>query len=201
MNNIMRTAFVVSCGIMLAMSFVACGDDDDSKGGNSGNGSATNVGWYARSDIQSRVMSSLDSWNKPGDCYCSANSQGVIQCYITTFGTPTEPSFAFSDADAYFTWETFYNIVDNNTIVKYTGAIYEYGASAAAGKKLLYKFNYGSLGTLALYAVSTQYYTYWIEDNKMYTTEYEIYTITSSGLIPDGSSYMLAKYNPEDTHY
>lgn len=177
---------------MTSFSLVACGGDDDDNGSGSSSSSSGLTGYYIRQDMKGFWLDLVSD-----DTTFKLNSEGEI-IGVTTWpwGETSEQNMSGGSSDI------VYYIPDNETFIKYCAGYYKENAPAAGNKTLLYRFNYGNLGTLALYAKYTYYYTYWREGNKLYTTEdgMTIYTITSSGLIPDGSSFLYSKYDP-DTVY
>lgn len=87
-------------------------------------------------------------------------------------------------------------IVDESTLKIYSGALYPEGGYGTNGMEAFYKLYAGSIfGNMAYYATPV-YYTYVKSDNKIVITNGDIYTITSDGLIKDGSSMQLSKYDP-----
>lgn len=109
----------------------------------------------------------------------------------------------YNDSDAYygrlrFTAPTLINVIrilDEQTLVFYTGWLYEDGAYNAG--EALYTFYAGSIfGDMTYYGTPT-YYTYAKIDNKLIVSNGDIYTVTSSGLIKDGSSDLWSKYDPK----
>ncbi|MBR3758730.1 MAG: DUF1566 domain-containing protein [Bacteroidaceae bacterium] len=76
----------------------------------------------------------------------------------------------------------------------YIGYLYEDGAS---NNEALYTFYAGSIfGNMTYYGTPT-YYTYAKVDNKLIVSNGDIYTVTSDGLIKDGSSALWSKYDPK----
>lgn len=179
---------------LVSISLTACGgDDDDDHGGsnNGGGGTSSGIyGYYTRQD-----------WNGFLDLYDDThtyqfNSQGeIIAVYNGNVSWMDYNISNLGDKEVYY-------IPDDETFIKYTGAYYKEGASAAAGKELLYRLNYSGLGTLGLYAESKRYFTYWRDGNKLYTTEdgWTVYTVTSTGIIPDGGSFVYSKYDPNTVY-
>ena len=180
---------VVIMALVVSFCLTACGgdDSDDNGGGNgSGNTSSGIYGYYIR---QGRNYW-LDLFADEGPY--KFNLQGeIIQERTWPWGSVTEENMShYNDYVVYY-------IPDDETFIRYYGAYYRENAPAAASKQLLYRLNYGTLGTLGLYAEYTYYYTYWREGNKLYTTEdgWTVYTVTPSGIIPDGSSFVFSKYD------
>ena len=101
------------------------------------------------------------------------------------------------DVSSWYT-KTVYYIPDNETIIKYEGHFYKENSQAAGTKEFLYRYYCVGLGYVGVYAESAKYYTYWREGNKLYTTDdgWTVFTVTSTGLIPDGGSTIFVKYNP-----
>ncbi len=181
----------------LALTLCACGGGDDDKSGNSGNESNSTstdagiIGWYTRQDMAGFWLDLVSD-----DTTYSFNTEGEIIGVSSMWGT--EQNFSGSLADG----NEVYYIPDDETFIRYYVGTYKENAPAANGKTLLYRFNYSYLGTLGLYATSTTYYTYWREGNKLYTTEdgWTVYTVTPTGIIPDGSSFVYSKYDPNKVY-
>lgn len=182
--------------MLLCVGFASCGgDDDDKKDGYGGNSTSTDsglIGWYKPQD-----SGNLEGWLKDGDTM-DFDSQGNVVVY-----TPVPWGSGVIDMDlSSLTRETVYYIPDDQTIIKYYGYYYKENSSAAGNKELLYRYFCVGLGYVGVYAGATQYYTYWREDNKLYTTEsgWSVFTITSTGLIPDGGSTIYVKYDPSQVY-
>ena len=187
-------AMMLAASVM-TLTFSACGGDDDDDD-NKGNGSSSGLtGWYIRQDIKGSWLDiSSDDYDY------TFNMQGEI------IGIGKAWPYTGSEANMSTLGQVFgqdvYYIPDDETFIKYEGIYYKENASSAAGKTLLYKFNYGTLGTLGLYATHSYYYTYWREGNKLYTTEdgWTVYTVTPNGIIRDGSSFVFSKYDPNQIY-
>ena len=191
MKNIVKSMFVVLCSMMITATFVACGgdDNDDNTGGGGGSGTSSGLtGWYIRQDLKGFWLDLVAD-----DSTYEFNMQGEIIGVAHMWGSEQRENMSEGPGQ-----EAYY-IPDDETFIKYEGSYYKQNASAAQGKTLLYMFDYKNLGTLGLYAKYTYYYTYWREGNKLYTSEdgWTVYTITPSGIIPDGSSFVYSKYDPD----
>ncbi|MBR4898982.1 MAG: hypothetical protein IKZ48_09380 [Prevotella sp.] len=187
----MLNFLVIAMAATASFSLTSCGsDDDDDKGTSSGL-----TGWYIRQDLKGNV---LDSWANSFDF--TFNMQGEIIGKGKAWPWDGEEINMTEWSRDMVT--TVYFIPDNETFIRYYAGYYRENAPAAGNKTLLYRFSYGSLGTLGLYAEHTYYYTYWREGNKLYTTEdgWTVYTITPSGLIPDGSSFAFSKFDPDEIY-
>lgn len=64
-------------------------------------------------------------------------------------------------------------------------------------KKYATVFNGHIFKSISVY-LSEYYYTYIQTGNKIIVSNGDIYTVTSSGLIPDGSSYPMVQFNPKN---
>ena len=185
--------------LMILPLMTSCGgsDDDDNHDNGGGGDSNSAVGWYLEGG-KSDITTVLDFYTHD-NCYWDVNSNGELVNYKYIFadkGLKSEFQFNFSTSN--YTWDVL-NIVNNNTIVRYRANVYSSKAGPMPGKTQLYTFGYEGLGyLLSLYSYQSWYYTYWIDDGKLYTSEPSIFTITSNGLIRDGSSKLYVKYNPEE---
>ena len=83
--------------------------------------------------------------------------------------------------------------MDDNTLLFYVGYLYEDGSDAG---EELYSFYAGSIFGQMTYYGTPSYYTYAKVDNKLIVSNGDIYTVTSNGLIKDGSSDLWSKYEP-----
>jgi hypothetical protein len=179
-------------GIAFLSLFVVTGCNKDDEGGGDAKGLK---GWYANSkDINGGICEWMDDLAR------------IERDAAQLFGGTPQGLEVNSRGEVYVAGDKFddtyivYNIENSNTIVKYFGHVLQYGASAASGETLLFKFNNSTLGTLALYGYTFRYYTYSTSDNKIWSDEPEIFTITSNGLIPDGSSIRYIKYDQDKTY-
>ena len=185
-KNLFLSLLAIMMVAMVSMSLSSCSKDKDDDSG------SDLTGWYARTDLMTFWLELVDD----DYGYFEFNSQGEV-IYVSTMWGGSRQNYS---TGIYNYDDPVYNIVDDNTIIRYYGSIYEYDSYAALGKKLLCKFYYPPLGMLGLYEHSAQYFTYWTDNNTLFTTEYETYLITSSGIIPNGSSFTWYKYDPEDTY-
>lgn len=88
-------------------------------------------------------------------------------------------------------------IVDSNTLIFYVGYLYVDGRGYGDA---VYKLYAGRIfGNMAYYGSPT-YYTYAKADNKILVSNGDIYTIVDGGLIKDGGSSRLSKYDPTQRH-
>lgn len=88
-------------------------------------------------------------------------------------------------------------IVDSNTLIFYVGYLYVDGRGYGDA---VYKLYAGRIfGNMAYYG-SPSYYTYAKADNKILVSNGDIYTIVDGGLIKDGGSSRLSKYDPTQRH-
>ena len=189
---------------MALPTILACGgsdsDGDDNHGNDGGGVSNSAVGWYVEGG-KDDIAKILDLYTYD-NCYWDINSNGELVNYkriFTNTGVKTEFQFNFSTSAE--NWDVL-NIVDKNTIVRYRANVYFSNARSMSDKTKLYTFGYNGLAyLLALYPYQSWYYTYWIDDGKLYTTEPSIFTITSNGLIRDGSSKVYVKYDPDEVDW
>ncbi len=181
---------------LIAIFMMACNKDGGGGGGKTTNSS---VGWYFKGgaplfteytfpEAREDVVLFLDdgAWSPyhvwvPW-CY---EGEGV---HLIQLPLPVEPEFI--------------QIVDGQSLIHYTGLVYKYGASGAAGRKLLYKFNNKNHGKMAVYEGYSTYHTYTREGNNIiikYEGEKQIITVTDGALWVDGGG-KWTKYDP-NTEY
>ena len=88
------------------------------------------------------------------------------------------------------------NIVNRDTMVYYYAWLYD-PAKVPSSAQILGTVNAGSqIGKLVYYDDSPRTYTYTRVNGKLYVSNGDIFTKTSSGLIKDGSSGVMSKYDP-----
>ena len=112
----------------------------------------------------------------------------------------TTPDYSM-DIESY---ANFIQIVDNNTLIKYSAQLFLAGSSSTKGKKVLYRFNAGPVfGELVYCATSDgQFYTYASDGSKIITSDGDIFTVSGKMLIRDGDSVSQAynKFNPDHVY-
>ncbi len=88
------------------------------------------------------------------------------------------------------------HIINDNTIEYHIAYLYDpnyvYDSAKISGK--VYAGH--NFGVLVYYDDSPRTYTYMKTDNKLIVSNGDIFTITNSGLIKDGSSQVMSKYDP-----
>ena len=183
---------------IVSVNLMSCGDDDDDEG------SSGMKGWYT-------VLGDLPSQSDFNKLNEAINKQEVLSSY--TYGGKKYTYVAsrdlfinsdgsYQDDDAYFGRLRFtiknpinaIRIVDDNTLISYVAFLYIDGASTG---DVVYQLDGGSnFGRMTYYGHGS-YYTYVKVDDKIIVSNGDIYSITSGGLIKDGSSSMWSKYNPK----
>ena len=180
---------------VMGFMFVTCSESDSDSGGNSGL-----KGWYL--DLSSVAkQSDFNEINK------AIRNKEVLTSYKYNEYVASRDLFinsdgSYSDTDSHFGRLRFsinflinvVRILDDQTLVFYIGYLYEDGAS---NNEALYTFYAGSIfGNMTYYGTPT-YYTYAKVDNKLIVSNGDVYTVTSNGLIKDGSSALWSKYDPK----
>lgn len=192
----LRNMLVFAAVAIIGLGFTSCKDDEDAPGTGGGTGNEL-VGWYT--DL-SEVPNSYS--------FSSHNYQIGVQSI--GLGFPRESFFddegCFDDrvleVDRIRIKSKFIyvvRIVDNSMIQSMTGLLCDEGADYGKKKDMVpvYKLYAGSgLGNLIYYAQQPAYYTYVKQGNKIFVTNGDIYTIVDGGLIKDGSTGTLSKYDP-----
>ena len=187
--------FVLSCA-----AFVSCSDkdkeDDDSKEGGI-------KGWYTNLNLVAK-QSDFNVINQAinnNEVLSSYKYGGVTHTYVASRNLFIDNDGRYSDSNAHFGRLRFsiqtpinvIRIVDDNSLLFYSGWLYEDGASS---DDAIYKIYAGSIfGNMTYYGTPT-YYTYARIDNKIILSNGDIYTIIDGDLIKDGSSGRWSKYDP-----
>lgn len=91
------------------------------------------------------------------------------------------------------------HIVNDNTLVRYDANLCDEGTTNYG--EAVYKVYAGPIFKNLVYYGTPSYYTYQKDDNKIFILSTgDIYTITNSGLIKDGETEVLSKYDPQIIH-
>lgn len=181
--------------IVMGFMFATCSDSDSDSSRNDGL-----KGWYL--DMNSVAKEAdFDEINK------AIRNKEVLTSYKYNEYVASRDLFinsdgSYSDSDSHFGRLRFsidflinvVRIIDDQTLAFYIGYLYEDGAS---NNEALYTFYAGSIfGNMTYYGTPT-YYTYAKVGNKLIVSNGDIYTVTSNGLIKDGSSALWSKYDPQ----
>lgn len=192
----LRNMLVFAAVAIMGFCLASCKDDEDAPGTGGGTGSGL-VGWYADlSEVPNSNSFRTHNWE------IGTQSLGL--------GIPRESFFddegCFDDrvleADRLRIKSDYIyvvRIVDNSMIQSMTGLLCDEGADYGKKKDMVpvYKLYAGSgLGNLIYYAQQPAYYTYVKQGNKIIVTNGDIYTIVDGGLIKDGRTGTLSKYDP-----
>lgn len=91
------------------------------------------------------------------------------------------------------------HIINENTLVRHYAWLYDpdYVPTSAEIAGRVYAGKH--IGYLVYYDSQAATYTYTKVDNKLFLSNGDIFTITSSGLIKDGSNDIMSKYDPSKT--
>lgn len=193
----MKTFRLISFGILailIGCTFTACSDEDEKDNGNG------LVGWYT---FCTTNASDFDVINQ------AIYSEEVLKSYKHATYIATKELFLengwYSDSDAKFgrlrfTIENYINainIIDDNTLCLYGASLWPEGkCNEKNHDELVYKLYAGPVfGNMAYYGSPISYYTYQKLENKIFVSNGDIYTISSSGLIKDGGSDLWKKYD------
>lgn len=164
------------------------------------------TGWYAdlsypakQSDFNEINMAIINH-----ELLKSYYYSGEYHNYYATYDLFVDSDGYYSDSDPHcgrlrFSINNAFSaiqIVDGSTLKYFGGGLYVEGGYGTSGMEPFYKLYAGSIfGNMAYYGTPI-YYTYVKSDNKIMVSNGDIYTITNGGLVKDGSSTVLDKYDP-----
>lgn len=191
--------------VTLYFCLFSCGDDDSK--GNSGNSSGGGlIGWYG----------SLNTAAKSSDFY-ELNKAIEAKEVLYANHIASADLFFFSDGlwnDTEWAHGRFrfflsktnktgpfraVHIINDNSLALYDACLCAKGSSSYG--EAVYTFYAGYYFKDLAYYDTPSYYTYTKIDNKIYIPQAgTIFTITGNGLVEDGSSSVLTKYDPSKTY-
>ena len=181
----------------------ACGNDEKNEQGTT-NGLK---GWYT--DLSSVAKESdFNEINKAihnHEVLSSYRYDGEIHEYVASRDLFFNDDGYYNDYESYFgrlrfsitSQITVIHILDEQTLQVYYASLYETGTSK---EDAVYSFYAGPIFGNMTYYGSPSYYTFFRVDNKLILSNGDIYTVTSSGLIKDGDTTLLSKYDPAKTN-
>lgn len=202
MKNKLIFLLLPMLALLFYLSCVSCSSDSAEGEEQSGI-----KGWYVnKNDLASAGdFTEINKAIEQSEILSQYTYGGTVHKTIASRSLFIDDNGMYSDSKASFGRVRFsvnpiinvYRIIDDSTMMMYIGWLYELNATGARGKEMLYSFNAGHIfGTMAYYGDSPTYITYVKKDNKILTSEGEIFTVTSSGLVKDGTSIILSKYSP-----
>lgn len=183
----------------MLFGLASCGSDDDGGKGNT-NGL---YGWYINKSSVAKA-SDFDKINTAianHELLTSYYYGGEYHNYYATRDLFIDDDGSYSDSHANFGKLRFsvpsqchaIQIVNDNTIKVYYAWLYVDGKGTGDA---VYRIYAGSVfGNMTYYGMPT-YKTYTRMDDKLFLLDGTIYTITANGLVMDGSSEVMEKYDP-----
>lgn len=88
------------------------------------------------------------------------------------------------------------HILNENTLTYYYGWLYDPNYVPSSAEILGKVYAGRNIGELVYYDEFPRTYTYTELDNKLYVSNGDIFTVSSTGLIKDGTNGIMSKYNP-----
>ena len=180
--------------VMALPLVIACGSDGDSDDVGGGGGSSSGGAWYAN-----RMLTSFSVTTESDGYYKDYILDHIDELFMSDGRYGGEiylPNGMVSHGPAYYKDEIEVIHLANNTLEHYEAYLYKYGASGTKGKTLIYRVTGSSLGDVAFYASSPEYYKYTQEDNVItvsFNNTTTSFVITSDGLLVDGEKWTKFK--------
>ncbi|MBQ0074228.1 MAG: hypothetical protein KBT34_08530 [Prevotella sp.] len=195
----------------VTFSFSSCGGDDSD-----GSDTNTNVEWYANQNDISQI--SVSKYNFQNIENAIDNEELLGKTYVSNgryiYYYAQRSMFVFGDGSFGTTGTTpgqklgrlentvnghlyAIRIENSNTLAvcQFSLFVDEDMSSSSNRKKIATVFNGHIFKSVSVY-LSENYYTYIKSDNKIIVSNGDIYTVTSSGLIKDGSSSIMKRFDP-----
>lgn len=156
-------------------------------------------GWYTNLEVSTRsfdrINQAIDNHEQLSRGFYATKSaffdnNGMWSSSDNKYGTcrflPENRAFLYNG----------YQIIDRSTIIFYIAWLWDPNR-VPAGYEVVGRVYAGKhFGELVYCSNQMSYHTYTKVDNKLCLTNGDIFTITSSGLVKDGTSTRFRKYNP-----
>ena len=203
MKKYLISLFTIMMVTLAGLSFVSCSDDD----GDDDNGGGKMTGWYI--DLNEPATQSdfkiIDEAINNHELLASYSYGGQRYNYYATKDLFFSSDGMYTDTDSHFgrlrfsiqSQVTVIHVIDNTTLTKYYADLYRGGASS---EDKVFKIYAGPIFGNMEYCGPPTYYTYVIAGNKMIVSNGDIYTISTNGLIREGTSSLMSKYDPNVRH-
>lgn len=93
-------------------------------------------------------------------------------------------------------------IVDDTTLIEYSASLYDKNSYGTENEDIVYKIYAGSIFGELFYCAEGRMLTYTRIEDKIITSEADIYTIVDGGLVEEGHSMsdLMEKYDPTKTY-
>ncbi len=198
-------------GILVAMIVVglaSCGSNDSyegEKGKSLDEVENTLIGWYIDKDNVAK-QSDFNIINEAIDNNEVLSDYGYVfgerLIHIASYSEFIGSDGSYTDSDAHFGRLRFkipafidaIRILDDNTLLSYYSA--QLFVEGSGSGDAVYKFYAGRIFDDMAYYGKPSYYTYVKMNNKIVVSNGDIYTIVDNGLIPEGRSIKMSKYDP-----
>lgn len=207
MNKLLN--LVLLLGFTVMVTFITGCKKSDSSSGNSNGSSSGNslIGYYTDLSVPAKQsdFSALNTAIDNNELLAHYNYGGQSHDYYADYDLfINEDDGSYDDLSPHcgrlrYHLDGHYQIhvvqiVDDNTLKEYYAWLFS--EDYYTSETIVYKLYAGRIFGNMCYHATPQYYTYAKSDNKLFVSNGDIYTITSSGLIQDGFSALLQKYDP-----
>lgn len=155
-------------------------------------------GWYTTTKISTssfnRINQAIDNHEELSRGFYATRSAFFYSDGMWSSSHNDYGPCRFLPADECYCYS--WQIIDSSTMIYYVGPLWDPNR-VPAGDEIIGRVNAGKhFGELVYCCHPMSYYTYTRVDNKLFVSNGDIYTVTSSGLIKDGSSITWRKYDP-----
>ena len=198
-NKISKSLFMATLIAVAMVTATSCSKD----GGSNNNGTGSGLtGWYADLSLTAK-QSDFNAINTAINNHELLTSY-TYNKYYATYDLFIGSDGLYRDSDPHFGRLRFsinypllfIHIIDDSTLQMGSGMLYVEDGSGTYSYDMLYKLYAGPIFENMAYYGRLNYYTYVKTDNKIIVSNGDIYTVTNSGLIQDGTSSLLSKYDP-----
>lgn len=189
--------------VMLSAGVASCGSDDEDSPVSKGlQGWYTDLSEVAKQSDFTEFNTAINSNEVLSSYYYGGQRHNYVASYSLFVDSSTG---FFSDTSSNLGRLRFkiqstisaIRIVDDNTLLDYGGELYAYGKNTT--EELIYKFYAGPIFQNMAYYGTPTYKTFTRIDNKLILSDGTVYTVVDGGLIKDGGSVKMSKYDPTKT--
>ena len=132
--------------------------------------------------------------------YSSNRKSGIVETFSRTSTYPETESIE-SLKDYSYLYPSFYQIMDNNSVIYYLGELYSADSPKIQGKTVAYRIDGGPVfGELVYCVEQSSRYSFETDGKTLLVSNGDTFTVAGTTLIKNGGSAHLSKFNETYLH-